>query len=230
MHAGFGPHFLLDCLSIILIDLLLAGDNALVIAVVVRGLPAHQRRMAIVLGAALAVVLRVAITFSAAQLWKLPFARLIGGVLIVWIAVKVLVDAKSENTETAPPAHLAQAIAWIVAADLTMSLDNILAVAGASHGNLLLILFGLGLSIPFVIFSSGLLSILMDRFPVLIYLGAAILGKVAGEMILTDPAVAGRVPTSDAARYAAEAALAVGIVVLGRAVSRRYGRPADTVV
>jgi YjbE family integral membrane protein len=230
MQAGFGPHFLLDCFSIILIDLLLAGDNALVIAIVVRGLPAHQRRMAIGFGAALAVVLRVAITFSAAQLWRLPFARLVGGLLIVWIAVKVLVDARSETAQAAPPAHMMQAIAWIVAADLTMSLDNILAVAGASRGNLLLILFGLGLSIPFVIFSSGLLSVLMDRFPILIYLGAGILGKVAGEMILTDPAVIHRVPTSDAVRYLAEAGLALGIVVVGRFVSRRFAGPADTPV
>ena len=230
MQAGVSPHFLVDVLSIILIDLLLAGDNALVIAIVVRGLPAQQRRLAIVFGAALAVVLRVAITFSAAQLWQLPFARLIGGLLIVWIAVKVLVDAKSETAETAPPAHLLQAIGWIVAADLTMSLDNILAVAGASHGSLLLILFGLGLSIPFVIFSSGLLSLLMDRFPNLIYLGAGILGKVAGEMILTDPAVVARVRTSEPERYLAEAALSLGIILVGRAVSRRFARQADTAV
>jgi YjbE family integral membrane protein len=220
-QASFAPHFLIDCFSIILIDLLLAGDNALVIAMVVRGLPRRQRRTAIVFGAALAVLLRIAITFGAAQLLRMEFTRLAGGALIVWVAVKVLVDAGSGESEARVPAHLLQAICWIVLADITMSLDNILAVAGASKGNLGLIVFGLSLSIPFVIFSSRLLSLLMDRYPAIVYLGAAILGKVGAEMILTDPFTVQRVHPSDALRYTAEGLLALGVVAAGRLLSRR---------
>ncbi len=221
MQTSFGPHFLIDCLSIIFIDLLLAGDNALVIAMVVRGLPRPERRMAIVFGAALAVILRVALTFTAAQLLKLELVRLAGGIFVAWIAVKVILDANAEAAAAKAPAHLLQAICWIVLADITMSVDNILAVAGASKGSFALILFGLALSIPFVIFSSTLLSVLMDRYPILIYLGAAILGKVSAEMILTDAFVAERLPTTEALRYAAGAVLALAIIAVGKLLSRR---------
>jgi YjbE family integral membrane protein len=228
--STFGLHFLIDCLSIILIDLLLAGDNALVIAMVVRGLPNGQRRIAITFGAALAVVLRVALTFGAAQLLRMEFTRLIGGAFVVWIAVKVLVDAESGESDAKTPASLIQAISWIVLADITMSLDNILAVAGASRGSLGLIVFGLSLSIPFVIFSSRLLSVLMDRYPVIVYLGAVILGKVGGEMILTDPFLAGRLHPSTALRYTTEALLAIGIIAAGRLLGARKARPAPAEV
>jgi len=178
MLPQFGPHFLLDFLSIVMIDLLLAGDNALVIALVVRGLPERQRRPAIACGAALAVVLRVALTFFAARLLEVEYPRLAGGAFILWIAVKVLMDASGKDSQERTPASLFQAIVWIVMADLTMSTDNILAVAGASHGSLGLILFGLGLSIPFLVVSISLLSTLMDRYPAIVYIGAAILGRV----------------------------------------------------
>lgn len=219
MHVS-GPHFLIDCLSIILIDLLLAGDNALVIALVVRALPARQRRIAIACGAGLAVVLRVGLTFVAARLLQVQFLQLIGGVLIVWIAVKVLVDAGSEASARKAPARLIQAIGWIVMADLTMSTDNILAVAGASHGSLPLIVFGLCVSIPLVVFSSSLLSILMDRYPIIVYLGAAILGKVGGEMIVKDAWVVKELHPSGAAGYAVEGVVALGVVLTGWVLSR----------
>jgi YjbE family integral membrane protein len=226
MQTSFGPHFLIDCLSIILIDLLLAGDNALVIAIVVRGLPPRQRRTAVTFGALLAVGLRVALTFAAAQLLRLEFVQLAGGIFIAWIAVKVLLDADTKAEDRKASRRLLQAIGWIVLADITMSVDNILAVAGASRGSLALILFGLALSIPFVIFSSTLLSVLMDRYPILIYLGSAILGKVSAEMILTDPFVAARLHTTEALRYAAGAALALAIIAAGRLLSRRGRAPA----
>jgi YjbE family integral membrane protein len=210
-------HFAVDCLSIILIDLLLAGDNALVIAMAVRALPSRRRGVAIGLGAALAVVCRVAITLVAARLLSLDFVQLAGGAFVLWIAVKVLIDSSADAAgKAAPPARLLQAVCWILVADLTMSTDNILAVAGASHGNGALIVFGLCLSIPFVIFSSRLLSVLMDRYPWIVYLGSAILGKVGAEMILTDPAVVRWLHPSSAVRYAAEAALAAAVVVAGR--------------
>jgi YjbE family integral membrane protein len=217
-------HFLLAGLSIVLIDLLLAGDNALVIALAVRGLPRQQRRWGIVCGAALAVVLRISLTLAAARLLTLPFLKLAGGVLVLWIALKVLVDV-SEAPDAAPASHrLLKAIWYITAADLTMSVDNILAIAGASNGNLALIVFGLGLSIPVVVFSSNLLSKLMDRFPVLVYLGVAILARVAADMILSDPFVESHWRQSPAVRYLIDAVFIVGVLVLGTHLARARQR------
>jgi YjbE family integral membrane protein len=221
-------HFLLSGLSIILIDLLLAGDNALVIALAVRALPKRERRLGIAGGAALAVVLRIILTSVAARLLTLPFLQLAGGLLVLWIAFKVLVDASDPPDAAPAPRRLLQAIWYITAADVTMSLDNILAIAGASHGDLRLIVFGLALSIPFVIFSSNLLAKLMDRYPVTIYVGVAILCKVAVDMILADGFVARSVHPSTAARYAADAALIAGVLIAGTRVGRaRRERPGE---
>jgi YjbE family integral membrane protein len=209
-------HFLAGALQIVLIDLLLAGDNALVIAMAVRSLPKRERHIGTACGAAGAVALRVALTYLAARLLQIPYLQLAGGLFILWIAVKVLRDA-SDPPDAAPASQrLLQAIWYVVFADLTMSTDNILAIAGASHGNLWLILFGLGLSIPFVVFSSNLLADLMNRYPATIYLGAAILGKVGGDMILQDPFVIGMVHPTEVMRYAFDAALIVAILVVGR--------------
>jgi YjbE family integral membrane protein len=216
-------HLLLNALRLVLIDLLLAGDNALVIALAVRALPKTQRRLGIIGGAAGAVVLRVALTTFAARLLTIPYLQIAGGIFILWIALRVLIDASSEPDEAHAPHRLWQAIWYIVLADVTMSADNILAIAGASHGDFWLILFGLAVSIPFIVLSSNLLAKLMDRFPVLIYLGAAILGQVGGEMILTDPLIARAWKPTETIRWSIEAALAITIVVVGRrlAASRR---------
>jgi YjbE family integral membrane protein len=213
-------HFLLSGLSIILIDLLLAGDNALVIALAVRALPKPERRLGIAGGAALAVVLRIILTSVAARLLTFPFLQLAGGLLVLWIAFKVLVDA-SDPPDAAPAPHrLLQAIWYITAADITMSLDNILAIAGASRGDLRLIVFGLALSIPFVIFSSNLLAKLMDRYPVTVYIGVAILCKVAGDMIMGDQFVVRSIHPSTAARYVLDAALIVVVLIAGVRVGK----------
>ena len=220
-------HFLLSGLSIILIDLLLAGDNALVIAMAVRALPRRERRVGIICGAAMAVVLRVALTAVAARLLVLPYVQLAGGLLVLWIAFKVLADA-SDSPDAAPAPHrFVQAIWLIVFADLTMSIDNILAIAGASQGHVSLIVFGLCLSIPFVVFSSNLLADLMDRYPVLIYLGAAILGKVAGDMMLEDPFLVRVLHPSDAVRYLADFLLIATILVAGRRISASRRKQAE---
>ena len=182
--------FFLDALSIILIDILLAGDNAVVIAMAVRSLPPDQRRKGILAGSALAVVLRIGLTFFAAQLLQTQFLKLAGGIAILWIAVKLLADSGIGEEGGREAKTLWQAMWLIIVADITMSVDNILAVAAASKGNLTLLIFGLGLSIPFVVFTSRVLSTLMDRFPAIIYVGSAILGRVGAEMILTDPWVA----------------------------------------
>jgi YjbE family integral membrane protein len=213
--------FLASVFSIVLIDVLLAGDNALVIAMAVRALAPRERRIGIVCGAAMAVILRIGLTTVAAQLLNLPYLQAAGGLLVLWIAFKVLVDA-SDPPDCAPsPRNLLRAIWVIVVADLTMSVDNILAIAGASHGHVGLIVFGLCLSIPLVIFSSNLLASLMDRYPILIYLGGAILGKVAGDMILQDHFVAGALHPSDAVRYLTDGLLIGILLVAGRTIGQR---------
>lgn len=216
MPAGSLPHLLLDCLSIILIDLLLAGDNALVIALAARSLPPRQRRLGIVFGAATAVVLRVALTIAAAQLLNVEWIKLVGGAFVIWIAVKVLSDAAAPEATTAAPGKLIRAIWYIAMADITMSTDNVLAIAGASHGSILLIVLGLGLSIPFVMFSSTLIVMLMDRYPWTLYLGAAILGKVGGEMMVTDRVVVRTLHPSQTVLYVVEALAIMGILIAGR--------------
>jgi len=208
-------HFLLSAAAIVLIDLLLAGDNALVIAMAVRSLPRKERRIGTACGAAAAVALRVALTFAAARLLAIEFLQLAGGLLVLWIAVKVLHDASDAPGSSPSPKRFWEAIWYIVVADLTMSTDNILAIAGASKGNFGLILFGLAVSIPFVVISSNLLADLMDRYPWTIYLGAAILGRVGGEMIFSDPYIVRVAHPGDLLRYGCEAALAAGLFVYG---------------
>lgn len=211
-------------LSIVLIDLILAGDNAVVIAMAVKCLPPGQRRKGILFGAGAAVLLRVALTFFISQLLLVNYLKLAGGILILWIAVKLFVEGVPEECGNRAASTLAHAIRIIVVADITMSTDNMLAVAGASHGNLFLLLFGLGLSIPFIVFTSGLLSMLMDKYPIIIYIGAAILGKVGGEMMITDPVVFDYLNPSKTMVYGVELAFAVGVIAVGKLqllISRR---------
>ena len=215
-----GP-FLLAILSIVLIDIVLAGDNAVVIALVVRTLPRPQRLWGTLLGAGMAVLLRVALTAVAARLMNVNYIRLVGGLLILWIAVKLLRQEEQGRDGGRRAGTLWQAVWLIMVADVSMSLDNVLAVAGASKGHLGLLLFGLGLSIPLVVFTSNLLARLMDRYPIIIYIGSALLGKVGGEMIMTD-----RLTTTLLAPPAwlvgvVEAALAAGVIVLALVLRKR---------
>lgn len=208
--------FFSGLLSIVAIDLILAGDNAVVIAMAVRTLPKDQRRKGILFGAGAAVILRVVLTFFVAQLLEIDFVKLVGGSLILWIAIRLFVEGAPEGGIDKGATSIGQAIRIIVIADITMALDNMLAVAGASHGDLFMLLFGLAVSIPFVVFTSNLLSVLMDKYPIIIYIGAAILGKVGGEMILTDPFVEGIWEPARLVRYAAEAFCAMAVILIGR--------------
>jgi len=212
----FDAAFFSALASIVLIDLILAGDNAVVIAMAVRSLPREHRRRGILLGSAAAVLLRVVATFFVAQLLRAPYVKLVGGLLIGWIAVKLFVEGTPDEVGERAATSVWQAVRVIVVADITMALDNMLAVGGASHGNLFLLLFGLALSIPFVVFTSGLLSMLMDRYPAIVYAGAAVLGKVAAEMVLTDPVVAAALALPARALWIAEALTAAGVIVVGR--------------
>lgn len=213
--------FVINGLRIVLIDLLLAGDNALVIAMAVRSLPPRERRIGIICGSAFAVLLRVALTAVAARLLMVEYLKLAGGLLVLWIAWRVLGDVSEPPGTTAVPKRLLQAIWYVVFADLTMSTDNILAIAGASGGHFGLIVFGLCLSIPFVVFSSNLLADLMNRFPATIYLGVAILGQVGADMALTDPAVVRVLNPSNGLRHGIEAAVIVALVAAGRLRAKR---------
>ncbi len=230
MPAGAVSRLLIDGFSIILIDLLLAGDNALVIAMAVRVLPQRQRRIASILGAVAAVVLRTAITIVAARLLGVEFIKLLGGAFILWLAVKVLCDASAPPEAASAPGRFLKAIWFIVVADITMSVDNVLAVAGAARGSAPLIIFGLAVSIPLVVLSSNLIASLMDRYPAVIYLGAALLGKVGAEMIFTDPFVIRTLHPSAGLTYAVEALAVVGIPLAGKVLSDRTRRmrPVET--
>lgn len=210
------PRFFLDVFSIVVIDLLLAGDNALVIALAVRSLPPRQRRIGSILGATVAVVLRVGLTFAAAKLLNVEFVKLAGGAFVLWIAVKVFSDTEETGKESASPHQILRAIGYIVFADITMSVDNVLAVAGASRGSIGLIVFGLGLSIPFVVASSSLLVNIMNRWPVTIYVGAAILGKVGAEMMITDGFVVRTLHPTALMLYLAEGIAIAGVLAASR--------------
>jgi len=214
--ATFDAAFFSALASIVLIDLILAGDNAVVIALAVRSLPREHRRRGILLGAAAAVLLRVVATFFVAQLLRAPYVKLFGGLLIGWIAVKLFVEGTPDDVGERTATSIWQAVRIIVVADITMALDNMLAVGGASHGNLFLLVFGLTLSIPFVVFTSGLLSMLMDRYPVIVYAGAAILGKVSAEMVLTDPVVTAAIAIPSRTLWIAEALTAAGVIAAGK--------------
>jgi YjbE family integral membrane protein len=209
-------NFFTALFSIVIIDLILAGDNAVVIAMAVRSLPAEQRRKGILFGAGAAVVLRVILTFFVAQLLQINYIKLVGGLLILWIAVKLFVEGAPEESLEREATTIAQAIKVIVIADITMATDNMLAVGGASHGNLFLLLFGLGLSVPFVVFTSNLLSMLMDKYPIIVYIGAAILGRVGAEMIFTDPVVVRWLAPSKMFEYSMQVLFAAGIIVVGK--------------
>jgi YjbE family integral membrane protein len=190
-QIAFTWEFFAAVMSIILIDLVLAGDNAVVIAMAVRNLPGKQRMWGIALGSGGAVVIRVICTFLVAQLLNMPFIKLVGGAVIIWIAVKLLTEGAGEECKEKECGSIWQALWIIIVADMSMGIDNMLAVGAASKGNMFLLLFGLALSIPLVVFMSNMLSKLMDKYPIILWAGAAILGKVGGEMMITDPWVRG---------------------------------------
>lgn len=208
--------------QIILIDIVLSGDNAVVIALACRNLTSEQRRTGIFWGVAGAVGLRVVLTVFAAMVMNLPWLKLVGGLLLIWIAVKLMLPEEEEGHDIKASAHLWGAVKTIIVADFVMSLDNVIAVAGAAHGSLVLLLFGLAVSIPLIVWSSQLILHWMERWPVIILLGAGLLGYVAGQMIFTDPGVLAFLPPLPAGVDKMAGAIGALLVVgVGRWLERR---------
>ena len=183
------PEFWIALLQIIGVNIVLSGDNAVVIALAARSLPPAQQKKAVAWGSGAAVVMRIVLTIIAVELLRLPYLKLVGAALLLWIALQLLLPEDEGHGGAAAGNSLAAAIKTILLADLVMSLDNVIAVAAAAKGSLALLIIGLAISIPLVVFASTLLLNLMGRFPVIITLGAALLGWVAGEMAISDPAV-----------------------------------------
>ncbi len=176
--------------QIVLVNIVLSGDNAVVIALAARSLPKRLQKAAVVWGSVAAIAMRVVLTLAAVELLRLPYLKLLGGLLLLWIAVQLLIPERDGEQNVSSEATLLAAIRTILIADLVMSLDNVLGVAAAAKGNVLLLILGLGISIPLIIFGSSLMLRLMDRYPIVVTAGAALLGWVAGEMLISDPALA----------------------------------------
>lgn len=221
-------------LQIIVIDILLGGDNAVVIALACRNLPHRSRRLGIIWGAAGAIVLRVILITVAVALLELPLLKLVGGLLLVWIGVKLLAPVGEEGGEHAhikASDRLMAAVKTIIVADFVMSLDNVIAIAGAAeHADPSqrtgLIVFGLLVSVPFIVFGSQLILKLLDRFPVIVLLGAALLGWIAGGLVAGDVWVKPHLPDHVLVGYAASAFGALAVVVIAKALERRRGKAA----
>jgi YjbE family integral membrane protein len=228
-------------LQIVWIDLLLSGDNAIVIALACRNLPEDKRKIGMLLGAGVAIGLRIIFAVMISYLLGVPFLKLIGGLLLLWIGIKLAMGQEEAHENVDSSTQVWQAVKTIAIADAVMSLDNVLAISAASHGNVYLFTFGLLLSIPLIIYGSHIITSIIERFPIFIWLGAALLGWIAGEMIAQDTAIVGWLKASlpswtgphkevpggigptDVVEYAAQI-ICAGIVIGGAYLLRR--RPA----
>jgi YjbE family integral membrane protein len=219
--------FWIGLLKIIGVNIVLSGDNAVVIALAARSLPPRQQKQAILWGAGAAVILRIILTIFAVKLLALPWLKIVGALLLFWIGIKLLVPEDGDDDINASE-HLLTAIKTILIADLVMSLDNVIAVAAAAGGSLTLLILGLAISIPLVVFGATLLVTLMDRYPVIITVGAGLIGWVAGEMLVTDPALEGWLTSlgvrfAEGKPYLGQANLEMIVGIIGVAVVVAWG-------
>lgn len=227
MEAFLTAQFWVAVGQIILIDILLGGDNAVVIALACRQLPAHQRLKGIVWGTVGAIVLRVVLIAFALTLLQVPLLKLVGALLLVWIGVKLIAPAEEDGHEGIQASdRLWGAVKTVIVADLVMSIDNVIAIAGAAQGagqqhQLPLVIFGLLVSVPIIIWGSQLVLKLMDRFPVIIVLGGMLLGWIAGTMLHTDPALVAQLPQDRVWHYGLGVAGALLVLGLGQALKAR---------
>lgn len=224
MRFLFDPEFWVRWLGIVVIDLTLAGDNALVIALAVRTLPQRQQFLGRLWGTAGAVVLRIIFIAAVTMLLRIPLLHLLGGLLLVWIAVRLVRQDPTDEADARQGASLLQAVWIIIIADMAMSLDNVVAVAAAARGDLVLVTFGISLSIPVVVWGSGILARLMTRSPWIVWLGGGILGYVAGEMVLRDPIVRAWLGVDTASALGRPLPLGLGVILA--ALGWRFARAA----
>ena len=216
------PIFWIALMQIIGVNIVLSGDNAVVIALAARGLPPDQQKRAIAWGSGAAVVMRIVLTVVAVELLRLPYLKIVGALLLLWIAVQLLLPEDGEDGHGATVSGLGAAIKTILLADLVMSLDNVIAVAAAAKGNVALLVIGLAISIPLVVFASRLLLVLMEKYPVIITIGAALLGWVAGDMAVTDPIDQPWVDLNAAfLHWGAPLACAIAVVAVGKWLGAR---------
>jgi YjbE family integral membrane protein len=208
--------FWIGLMKIVWINIILSGDNAVVIALAARSLPEHQQRQAIMFGSGAAVVLRIALTVVAAALLELSFLQIIGGVLLLYIGAQLLSEDGDEGEGEVEKASLFVAIRTILVADIVMSLDNVIAVAAAAKGNMTLLILGLAISIPMVIFGSAIMIKLMTRFPIIVTFGACLIGWVGGETIASDVALREFSAENSWLHYAAATAGALSVLAIGK--------------
>jgi YjbE family integral membrane protein len=232
MEAFLTAPFWIAVGQIILIDILLGGDNAVVIALACRGLPPKQRRMGIIYGTAGAIILRVILIAFALALLAVPYLKLVGGLLLIWIGVKLLVPHDDDaHANINPSDKLWGAVKTVIIADLVMSVDNVLAIAGAAESagahQLPLVIFGLLVSIPIIVAGSQIVLKLMDRFPMIITFGAMLLGWIAGQMISTDPGLKAYIPPGKAWEYGAAVAGALLVLAISKMVQPRRRETPD---
>ena len=232
MESFLTPEFWLAVGQIVMIDVLLGGDNAVVIALACRNLPPDLRTRGILWGTAGAIVLRVVLIFFAMSLLALPYLKLVGAALLLWIGVKLLVPENDEHGSVQGSDRLWGAVKTIIVADFVMSVDNVIGIAGAAQGSgheghqMPLVIFGLLVSIPIIVWGSGLVLKLMDRFPVIITGGGMLLGWIAGTLAVTDPAIKDMIPQTDVVRYAAGIAGALLVLAVGKLLDQK-ARSAD---
>jgi len=221
------PQFWVAALEIIVINILLSGDNAVVIALACRNLPKKLRRLGIFWGVIGAVVLRIILTFFAVQLLLLPYLQLVGGALLIWIGIKLVAEDEGDGPEVAASDRLLSAVKTVIVADLVMSIDNVIGVAGAAKGSLLLLVFGLVVSIPLVVVGAQLIMKLIERFPWLVIAGGGLLGYIAGEIATTDTAVKPWIDANAPTLHYVAPAVGIAIVVAaGIWLTRRNRRTA----
>jgi YjbE family integral membrane protein len=213
--------FWIGLVKIIWINIILSGDNAVVIALAARSLPPHQQKKAVFFGSGAAVVLRILLTVVAAWLLALPYLQIAGGLLLLWIGVQLLGDEDDGEGESKEYGSMLAAVRTILIADLIMSLDNVIAVAAAAKGSMLLLVLGLAISIPLVIFGSTLMIKLMERFPVIVVVGAGLIGWVGGETIVSDTALQGFLQANPWMHYVGAAIGAAIVVLVGKTLQAR---------
>jgi len=216
--------FWLALLQIIWVNILLSGDNAVVIALAARALPPEQQKKAIVIGSAAAIIMRIVLTLVAAKLLLLPWLKLIGAVLLVYIGVTLLLPENEDDGDGKTHGSLMSAIRTIMIADLVMSLDNVVAVAAAAMGDTTLLVLGLAISIPLVIFGSTLLLKVIERFPLIVWVGAALLGFIAGELLVGDPALQEPIARIDTALGVTQHSFAMMVGVAGALLVLALGK------